>query len=342
MKKKKSYNIAVVGATGMVGRKILDILDEREFPAGRVALIASPASAGKKIQWRGRERVVAAVGAESFKGCDVAFFCAGAAVSRDLVPIAVRAGAVAIDKSSVFRMRRGVPLVVPEVNPGDLDDIPLGIVASPNCSTIPLVMLLEPLRAACRVTRVIVATYQAVSGAGMKGVEEMMRQARARVLSEALPAGSAAAGVFPRQIAFNLFPQIDAFAEKDYTKEEAKLIDETRKILHDGELPVTCTAVRVPVTNAHGEAVTIDFEAPVSAREVRAILASAPGVRVVDDPGKGVYPTPQDATGIDDVLVGRIREDTSRKGSVNLWLVCDNVRKGAATNAVQIAEKICQ
>lgn len=335
--KSDGYKIAVVGATGMVGRKLLDILEERRFPAADVRLLASSRSTGKKVHFGGREIGVAKLEEGSLREMDLVFFCAGGDVSAEFAPIAARAGAVVIDKSALFRMDPDVPLVVPEVNGDDLETIPRNIVSSPNCSTIPLVMVLKPLLEHGRLTRVVVSTYQAASGAGAKGVFEMMDQVKAEILS--LPAPEPK--TFPRKIAFNLFPQIDSFVGEGYTKEEMKLINESRKILHTKDLPITCTAVRVPVANSHSESVTVDFEEPVSPSLVREILSEAPGVVVMDDPSRGVYPVPEDASGRDEVLVGRIRRDTSREGSINLWIVSDNIRKGAATNAVQIAEKIC-
>jgi aspartate-semialdehyde dehydrogenase len=328
----------VVGATGMVGRKVLEILEERRFPVGELRLLASKRSAGKSAVFGGKTVEIQALHEGAFEGLDLAFFCAGGSISLEYAPLAARAGAVVIDKSSEFRMHEDVPLVVPEVNPADLESVPRNIVASPNCSTIPLVLVLRPLLAHARITRVIVSTYQAASGAGKGGVDELVAQTRAELDGEKGPDP----GTFSRRIAFNLMPHIDRFMDQGYTKEEWKLVRESRKILHFPDLAVTCTAVRVPVINSHSEAVTIDFQAPLSPARVREILAHAPGVVVMDDPAGPLYPVPEDATGRDEVLVGRIREDTSRKGSINLWLVSDNIRKGAATNAVQIAESICQ
>jgi aspartate-semialdehyde dehydrogenase len=337
-KSKEKYAVTVVGATGMVGRKVLEILEERRFPVGDLRLLASEKSVGKKVLFAGNELRVTALDEKSLEGADFTFFCAGGAVSRAFAPVSAAFGSIVIDKSSEFRMREDVPLVVPEVNPGDLETLPRNIVASPNCSTIPLVMVLKPLLAHAGIARVIVSTYQSVSGAGMGGLEELLAQSRAELAGEPAPPPR----TFARKIAFNLVPHIDAFADDGYTKEEWKLIRETRKILHLPDLPVTCTAVRVPVANAHSESVTIDFEEPVTPPQVRKILAGAPGVVVMDDPSKNLYPVPQDATGKDEVFVGRIRRDTSRWGGIQLWLVTDNIRKGAATNAVQIAESICQ
>jgi len=337
-KSKEKYAVTVVGATGMVGRKILEILEERRFPVGDLRLLASEKSAGKKVVFAGKELRVAALDEKNLEGADFTFFCAGGAVSRAFAPRAAASGSIVIDKSAEFRMEGDVPLVVPEVNPGDLEKIPRGIVASPNCSTIPLVMVLKPLLARAGISRVVVSTYQSVSGAGMGGLEEMLAQSKAELAGEPVPPPR----TFARRIAFNLVPHIDAFSDEGYTKEEWKLIRETRKILHLPDLPVTCTAVRVPVAYAHSESVTIDFETPVSPPQVREILAGAPGVVVMDDPSRKLYPVPQDAAGKDEVFVGRIRRDTSRPGGIQLWLVADNIRKGAATNAVQIAESICQ
>lgn len=334
---KESYRVAVAGATGMVGRKVLEILEERRFPVGELRPLASERSAGASVPWAGGEARVSALGPGSFEGVDFAFFCAGGSISRKYAPLAAESGAVVIDKSSEFRMEEGVPLVVPEVNPGDLEHIPHGIVASPNCSTIPLVLVLRPLLARARLRRVVVSTYQAVSGAGRDAVDELMEQTRAELDARTPPAPRA----FPRKIAFGLLPHIDTFMDLGYTKEEWKLIRESRKILHLPDLPVTCTAVRVAVENAHSESVTLDFDEPLAPADVREMLSAAPGVTVMDDPSALAYPVPEDASGRDEVLVGRIREDTSREGSINLWLVSDNIRKGAATNAVQIAESIC-
>jgi aspartate-semialdehyde dehydrogenase len=336
--RKQEYNVAVVGATGMVGRKVLEILDERMFPVKALKLLASERSAGKRVAYAGGIVTVSALNERELQGNDFVFFCAGGSVSTRYAPVAAETGAVVIDKSSVFRMDPDVPLVVPEVNAHDLEHIPRNIVSSPNCSTIPLVMVLFPLMKHAAITRVIVSTYQSVSGAGMSGVQEMMAQVEAESASGPMPGPRA----FPRKIAFNLFPHIDAFVEDGYTKEEMKLIRESRKILHLQDLAITCTAVRVPVIHAHSESVTIDFKEPLPPSTVRDILAASPGVVVMDDPEKQLYPVPEDAAGRDEVLVGRIRADTSAGGSVHLWLVSDNIRKGAATNAVQIAESICQ
>lgn len=335
---KEKVDVTVVGATGMVGRKVLEILEERKFPVGKLKLLASRRSEGRRVAFGGREVEVALLDEREIEGSDIVFFCAGGPISTRFAPLAAKTGAIVIDKSSVFRMEEDIPLVVPEVNGDDLEKIPRNIVSSPNCSTIPLVMVLKPLLCHARINRVVVSTYQAVSGAGMGGVEEMMAQARAELGGGTMPGP----GTFSRKIAFNLIPQIDKLTEGDYYREEWKLIHESRKILHLPDLPVTCTAVRVPVTNSHSESVTIDFHEPVSPLLAREILASAPGVVVIDNPEKLLFPVPEDASGRDEVLVGRIREDTSRKGSINLWLVSDNIRKGAATNAVQIAESICQ
>jgi aspartate-semialdehyde dehydrogenase len=337
-KGKESYSVALVGATGMVGRKVLEILEERRFPVGELRLLASKRSAGKTAVFNGKTVGIRALHERELEGCDLAFFCAGGAISLEYAPLAARAGAVVIDKSSEFRMHEEVPLVVPEVNPADLEHAPENIVASPNCSTIPLVMVLGPLLSHAGITRVVVSTYQAASGAGKGGVDELLAQTRAELDGKPGPEPK----TFSRRIAFNLLPHIDRFMDRGYTKEEWKLVRETRKILHLPDLALTCTAVRVPVLNSHSESVTIDFAEPVSPARVREILARAAGVLVMDDPEKPLYPVPEDATGRDEVLVGRIREDISRKGSINLWLVSDNIRKGAATNAVQIAESICQ
>ncbi len=328
--------VVVAGATGAVGREMLRILGERDFPAQEVVALASERSAGQKIPFRNTELTVGKLTEDSFAGVGLALFSCGAARSLAFAPAAVQAGAVVVDNSSAFRMDEVVPLVVPEVNPDALE-AHQGIVANPNCSTIQLVVALKPLHDAARIRRVVVSTYQAVSGAGQAAVEEMQAQVDARARGE-----SAAAHKMPHEIAFNCLPHIDVFLEGGHTKEEQKMVNETRKILGAPDLAVSATCVRVPVFNAHSESVNVEFEEDVSPERARALLAHAPGVEVVDDVESFAYPMPRDADGRDAVFVGRIRRDDSRENTLNLWVVADNLRKGAALNAVQIAEALLE
>ena len=326
-----SPRVAVVGATGAVGPVVLEVLAERGFPASEVVAFASARSAGSRIPFAGGELEVRELHDDSFDGFDLALFSAGGSTSKRYAPEAVARGCVVVDKSSAFRMDPSVPLVVPEVNPEALDGH-RGIVSNPNCSTIQLVAALKPLHDAAGLTHVTVATYQAVSGTGAGAVKELHDQSRALLAGEA-----AEAAVYPHQIAFNVLPQCDAF-EGDSTTEETKLVNETHKILGDSELAISSTCVRVPVWRGHSEAVWIETREPLGAERARALLRDAPGVRVVDDPAAGAYPLPSAAAGTDDVLVGRIRDDASRRNGLSLFVVADNLRKGAATNGVQIAE----
>lgn len=324
----KRWNVAVAGATGLVGRKILDLLAERSFPAGEIRLLASARSAGSTLRSAGRALTVAELRPESFSGIDIAFFSAGAARSREFSPRAVDAGALVIDNSSAFRMEPDVPLAVPEVNPGVIAGR-RGIIANPNCSTIQLVMVLGPLHRRWGIRRVVVSTYQSVTGAGQKAVEQLEGELRGT------------AGVvrkFPHPIAYNALPQVDSFDDDGNTREELKMLNETRKILGLPGLALTATCVRIPATGGHSESVNIEFNEPCDPAEARALLAGSPGVTVEDDPGRGIYPMPLSADGRDDVFVGRLRRDTTVPHGLNLWIVSDNLRKGAATNAVQIAE----
>ena len=326
--------IAVIGATGAVGRVLLDVLAERGFAASSVRLCASERSWGKALPVAGEMITVEEATPQLLSEVDIVFFAAGSDISLALAPMAVEQGAFVVDKSSAFRMDPGVPLVVPEVNGGDLT-AHRGIVASPNCSTAPLVMALKPLNDAVPITRVVAATYQSVSGAGGAAMEELLAQSR-----EVAGGRPPEAKELTHRIAFNLFPHIDSFHENGYTNEEVKMVEESRKILHMPELPISATCVRVPVMVGHSEAVHVELAEPVSPDRVREILAAAPGVRVVDDPRANVYPMPIDADGVDDVLAGRIRQDTSKPNGIAMWLSCDNLRKGAALNAVQIAEEV--
>jgi aspartate-semialdehyde dehydrogenase len=331
----RSPRVAVVGATGAVGPVVLEVLHQRGFPASEVVAFASARSAGSRVAYAGHELEVRELTADALEGFDLALFSAGGGTSRTFAPEAVARGCVVVDKSSAFRLDPNVPLVIPEVN-GDDAAAHQGIVSNPNCSTIQLVCALAPLHAAAGLEHVTIATYQAVSGTGAKAVEELRSQ------SEALLAGDAAEPVvYPHQIAFNAIPQCDSF-EGDSTLEERKLVLESQKILGDGTIGIHATCVRVPVWRGHSEAVWLETRTPLEAGEAREILRAAPGVRVVDDPGLGEYPLASDATTTDDVLVGRIRRDPSRRNGLALWIVADNLRKGAATNGVQIAELLVE
>lgn len=331
-------NIAVVGATGAVGQELLALLEARNFPVGRLLPLASSRSAGSTVTFRGESLTVREATPEAFEGMDLVFFAATGSLSRELAPAAVRAGAVVIDKSSTWRMDPDVPLVVPEVNPEDLRKHK-GIIASPNCTTIGLVMALKPLHDLARITRVIVTTMQAVSGTGKEAIEELEQQVRAWVEGHR---GELPHTVYKRQIAFNVLPYAETFTDNLYTTEELKLSAETRKILGLPDLPVTMTCTRVPVFVGHSESVLVEFERKVTPAEAREALSRFPGVRVVDDPLQFVFPTAIDAAGTDETLVGRIREDLTNEKGLWLWIVSDNLRKGAATNAVQIAEKLLE
>ena len=324
--------VAIAGATGAVGRKMLRILEERKFPAEEVVLLASERSVGRKIPFRDSELTVSRLTEDAFDGVDLALFSCGASRSLEFAPAAVKAGAVVVDNSSAFRMDEGVPLVVPEVNVDALDSHG-GVIANPNCSTIQLVVALKPLHDAARIKRIVVSTYQAVSGAGQAAIDEMQAQIKGDI---------AAPKKMPHEIAFNCLPHIDVFLEGGHTKEEKKMVDETRKIMGAPHLAVSATCVRVPVFNAHSESVNVEFEESVSPEEARALLERAPGVEVVDDVESFAYPMPKDADGEDPVYVGRIRRDDSLENTLNLWVVADNLRKGAALNAVQIAEALIE
>ncbi len=332
--KKEKYNVAVVGATGAVGEQMREILEERLFPVDEIHFLASERSAGQYLEFQ-REKVrVKVLGKDSFGGIDIALFSAGRQVSENFAPLAVDAGAVVVDNSPQFRMEPDVPLVVPEVNAGEIGRYEKrGIVANPNCSTIQMVVALKPIHDAARIKRVVVSTYQSVSGAGRMAMEELSQQTIALFSGKEIKNEK-----FPHQIAFNCIPQIDAFLENGYTKEEMKMIHETRKILGEPALPVTATTVRVPVFCGHSESVNVETEKKLTAGDVKAILREAPGIVLCDDPASGVYPMAIHAVGKDATFVGRIREDDSVPNGINLWIVADNLRKGAALNAVQIAE----
>ncbi|MGP0629562.1 aspartate-semialdehyde dehydrogenase [Nitrospina sp. 32_T5] len=334
MQKKDSYNVAVVGATGAVGRTMIATLEERKFPVAELRLLASSRSAGSELPFHGKPVTVQELKDDSFAGIDIALFSAGASTSRQFGPKAVEAGCVVIDNSSAFRMEPGIPLVVPEVNPDAIQSGP-GIIANPNCSTIQMVMALKPLHDRFRVRRVIVSTYQSVSGSGQKAIDELTHQSKNALNCEPL-----VKNVYPHQIAFNCLPHIDTFLDNGYTKEEMKMVNETRKIMGDDSIQVTPTTVRVPVMYSHSESVYVETDEQIEVAEVRRVLSAFPGVSVVDAPEKNEYPLAIDAAGRDEVMVGRIRKDLANPKALNLWVVSDNLRKGAALNAVQIAEAL--
>jgi aspartate-semialdehyde dehydrogenase len=334
----RKYNTAILGATGAVGQEFLELIAERNFPFQNLKLLASERSAGRKIDFLGRTYTVEEATADSFKGVEIALFAGGAA-SKTFAPEAVKHGAVVIDNSSAFRMDPAVPLVVPEVNPEALGSHK-GIIANPNCSTIIMVMALKPIYDAVKIKRVVVSTYQAVSGAGKEAIDELDAQVQAVATNRPVDAKILPSASQPKhyQIAFNLLPQVDVFMDDGYSKEELKMVQETQKILNDPALAVTATTVRVPVYRSHSEAVNLELAGPLSAAEAKKLLAAFPGVVVEDDPGRQVYPMPLYTSGRDEVFVGRIREDSTVPHGLNLWVVGDQIRKGAALNALQIAE----
>jgi aspartate-semialdehyde dehydrogenase len=331
----KKYNVGVVGATGAVGQEMIKMLLDRKFPIQSLRLLASERSAGKKVTVAGAEITVEKLTPESPKGLDIALFSAGATVSREFAPYFAKAGCFVIDNSSAWRMEPEIPLVVPEVNPHALS-ADKKIIANPNCSTIQMVVVLKPLHDAARIKRVVVATYQAVSGAGGRGMEELQAQTKAWAANQPLPAPVK----FPYPIAFNLIPQIDIFLENEYTKEEMKMVNETKKIMSDDSIAVSATCVRVPVFRSHSEAVWIETEKKITSAEARKLLAKADGVEVMDDPANKKYPLPADAANKQVTYVGRIRDDISTDKGLTFWVVSDNLLKGAALNAVQIAEAL--
>jgi aspartate-semialdehyde dehydrogenase len=338
LKKKSAYTVAILGATGAVGKESLEILEERNFPLAALRLFASKRSAGEVMTCQGKEWTVEELTeSSSFAGVDFAFISATDAISKEYGPRLGAAGVVVIDDSGVFRMDPQVPLVVPEVNAAALRSLPRGIVSIPNCTTTPLVMALKPLHDAVGVKRVVVTTFQSVSGTGAAAMDELLDQTRALMAFREVKAD-----VYPYQIAFNLLPHIGSFSEGGDCSEEIKIVRETRKILDAPKMRVTSTTVRVPVLRCHSESINVELEKPLSPNDARAALAAMPGVLVYDDPLKKLYPMPLDATGKDEVYVGRIREDASVTNGLNLWVVSDNLRKGAALNAVQIAECLVQ
>jgi aspartate-semialdehyde dehydrogenase len=328
----KKYNVVILGATGAVGIEFRKILLERKFPIDKIRFLGS-STVGRQIEFGGRTVTVEAVGDDSFKGYDIGLFSAGASISKQVARGAAESGCVVIDNSSAWRMEPDVPLVVPEVNPDDVD-WNKGIIANPNCSTIQMVVALKPLHDYAKIKRIVVSTYQAVSGTGLKAIEELGIQVKDIVQERPISQRK----VYAHQIAFNALPHIDVFLPNGYTKEEMKMVNETRKIMGDDSIGVTATTVRVPVYHGHSESVNIETEKKVSAEKVRELLKGAPGVIVEDDPARNLYPLAVNAAGRDEVFVGRIREDESIPNGINMWVVSDNIRKGAALNAVQIAE----
>ncbi len=330
--KKEAYTVAVVGATGAVGGQMIEVLEERKFPVATLVPLASARSAGGTVSFRGQEVTIQELKHSSFDGVDIALFSAGSEISKEFAPVAAKIGTVVIDNSSAWRMAAEVPLVVPEVNAQDIG-WHRGIIANPNCSTIQMVVALQPLHEQFRIRRIVVTTFQSVSGTGKEAMDELMEESRALLsFQEAKPK------VYPYRIAFNCLPHIDEFLPTGYTKEEMKMVHETKKIMGDDTMAITATTVRVPVYIGHSESLNIETERKATANEARAVLSTAPGVIVYDDPARALYPMPLEVVGTDDVYVGRIREDDSVGNGLNLWVVADNLRKGAALNAVQIAE----
>jgi aspartate-semialdehyde dehydrogenase len=330
----KGYKVAIVGATGLVGHEFIKVLEQRDFPIESIEMLASDRSAGKKLFFSHQEIEVKETTPESFKDIDIALFSAGAEISRYFSPIAAKSGAVVVDNSSAFRMDPKVPLVVPEINPEDIRKHK-GIIANPNCSTIQMVVALYPLHKVNPIKRIVVTTFQAVSGTGIAAVEELTKQAK-----QVLDGQATAPHVYPHQIAFNVLPEIDVFLDNAYTKEEWKVVEETRKIMHTDDIAISATCARVPVFIGHSQAVTLEFSQAMSPDEARRILTQAPGVKLLDDPAISLYPQPWSATGTDEVFVGRIRRDASHPNGLVMWVVADNLRKGAALNTIQIAEEM--
>ncbi|MBT8352093.1 MAG: aspartate-semialdehyde dehydrogenase [Deltaproteobacteria bacterium] len=331
---KKKLNIAVAGATGAVGNQMIACLEERGFPVNSIKFLASKRSAGRNLRFKGDLFPVEELTTKSFKGMDIAIFSAGGAASKKFAPFAAKDGCIVVDNSSMWRMDPKVPLVVPEVNPHAIAGYTKkGIIANPNCSTIQMVLPLNPIHKNYKIKRIVVSTYQAVSGTGKKAIDELFDQTRSMINFLDYEKK-----VYPHRIAFNCIPHIDGFLDNGYTKEEVKMVNETRKILEDNHIGVTATTVRVPVFFGHSESVNIETKKKISAAEVRSLLKKESGIKVLDNPKKNIYPLAIDSAGKDLTFVGRIRDDESVKNGINLWVVADNIRKGAATNAVQIAE----
>lgn len=330
----KGVRLAIVGATGAVGQEMLKVLEERDFPISKLICLADPREEGTLIDYKGETITVTSASREKFKEADIALFAVGTEISRELAPQAVECSCTVIDNSYAFRLVDDVPLVVPEVNPEDIA-WHKGIIANPNCSTIIMAVAINPIHKAAHLTRAIVSTYQAVSGAGKAGLEELDAQCRAYFAGE-----PTVPNVFQHPIAFNVIPHIDSFVEDDYTREEMKMVWETRKILHHPELRVSATAVRVPVFRSHSESINLETKTPLTPQQVREILSRAPGVVVQDDPAGNIYPMPLYTANKDEVFVGRVRRDLSTDNGIAMWVAADQIRKGAATNAVQIAEMV--
>jgi aspartate-semialdehyde dehydrogenase len=334
----RKYNVAVAGATGAVGGAMLKVLERVNFPVNELRLLASERSVGMKLKFKDKEIAVGLLSKDAFNAIDIALFSAGAARSLEFAPAAAAAGAVVIDNSSALRMDVDIPLVVPEVKPHAIAQYTnRGIIANPNCSTIQMLVALKPIHDKARIKRIVVSTYQAVSGTGAKAIAELEAQVKAYTAGEPVQKN-----VYPHQIAFNCLPHIDSFLENGYTKEEMKMVNETRKIFEDPSIGVTATTVRVPVFYGHSESINIETDKKISAAAVKELLATAPGVKVVDDPGLSIYPLALDCAGKFETLVGRIREDQSIEKGINLWVVADNILKGAALNTVQIAEIVAR
>ncbi|WP_456364285.1 aspartate-semialdehyde dehydrogenase [Priestia aryabhattai] len=330
----KKYNVAVVGATGAVGQKMIETLQRRNFPINKLTLLASAKSAGKMLNFKDELIAVEELTENSFEGIDIALFSAGGSISEKYAPYAVKSGAVVIDNTSHFRMKEDVPLVVPEINPEDILNHQ-GIIANPNCSTIQMVLALKPILDNYGLKKVIVSTYQAVSGTGKKAIEELKEQSSAFLNKEKYTPK-----VYPHAISFNLIPQIDTFEENGFTKEEMKMINETKKILHDEQIQVNATCVRVPVFVGHSESVYIETEKDINTQELRSLWEKFDGLKVIDDPKEQLYPMPRNSEGVYDTMVGRLRKDVHNANAASFWVVSDNLLKGAALNAVQIAEKL--
>lgn len=331
----KKYNVAVVGATGMVGQEMLKVLEERKFPVNKILPLASSRTAGTRVEFNGQEVLVQELKEDSFKDIQIALFSAGASVSEKFAPIAAAAGAVVVDNTSFFRMDPQVPLVVPEINAKEINNRPKGIIANPNCSTAQMVVALKPIYDTVGIKRLVISTYQAVSGTGKEAVDELQQQ-----VVDILQMKPVKPKVYPHQIAFNVLPHIDSFLDNGYTKEEMKMINETRKIFGDQSIQVTATTCRVPVFHSHSECVNVETKKKITAEEVRKLLSKAENVIVQDDPKKNIYPLAINAAGKNDTFVGRIREDLSIPNGIEMFIVADNLRKGAAFNAVQIAEEL--
>ena len=325
-----SKSVAVVGVTGAVGQEMLDVLEARDFPLSGIRPLASERSAGKTVQFKGEELPVEVLGQDSFSGIDLALFSAGASISREYAPLAVDSGAVVVDNSSAFRMDPEIPLVVPEVNSGAIAGHQ-GIIANPNCSTIIMVVALQPIQELSPLTRVVVSTYQAASGAGAKGMDALRRELAGEQLDDS---------PFPHRLAGNLVPRIDVVQDDGYTKEELKMTLETRKIMGLGQVPISATCVRVPVERAHSESIQVSTESPLDISAIREAFEKAPGLQVIDDPHDDRYPTPLQAADQDDVFVGRLRQHPDEAATYDLWVVGDQIRKGAALNTIQIAEEL--